>query len=762
MKRFNTLDYQLIAKRQLLEHLFYIVKNIVQRQEKVVFKAPTGAGKTIVMCETLYDFSTQIKTNNYLQNRNFAYIWLAPNELHYQSLTSFRTFFEDSRVIRPITFNDITDDKLLPHDLLFLNWQSISNEGNILIRENETGRNLPNFINTTKIDGTEIIVIIDEAHLYGTKGEKALQVLRLLDAKIEIDISATPLTRSDYEVIIKRQEVVNAQMIKKGVHLNPNISQTQQGKDDADIALLKTALAKRKELAYYYEAIGEKINPLLLVQLPSETQKLTESDNEIKTKVVEYLATQGLTMQNHRVAIWLSNDKVNLEGIEQPNNMVDVLLFKQAIALGWDCPRAAVLVAFRELNHPSFSIQTLGRILRMPQQKHYVNEALNYGYVFTNLQSNIIQIQPDEIDYFPPKPAYRKEMYEEQKLSTHFMESTLVRNRIGLHFKTALFRTAEKMYGLLHLGDTPDAPYFTNIEIMKNRLVDVLIKDVHIQIPENVYLDGTDVSAISVEKTANFAKTNYQLEQLFNRFCIQSCDDYQKDGSWERIKYHTKLLFLEYFGVDDYQTYKAVLSYPQFFTDLLNIAIEEYGRIMEQVAKNKTSLVKEELWEVPLFKIYSHQHVAYDFAEHILDPLYVRKKEDGTLTDSINEFEFIQYLESNKPYIHWWYKNGTTPKIDFAVAYINTQGQESLFYPDILMLLKNGTLCFFDPKTPESDKNMVAKHNALINYMDKHKTNTKKMVGGIALHHKGTWRYASKTITNAFDVNGWEVLHFQT
>jgi type III restriction enzyme len=44
---------------------------------------------------------------------------------------------------------------------------------------------------------------------------------------------------------------------------------------------------------------------------------------------------------------------------------------------------------------PIFSIQTVGRIMRMPEpdKGHYENEILNYGYVYTNLDN--IEIQED-------------------------------------------------------------------------------------------------------------------------------------------------------------------------------------------------------------------------------------------------------------------------------------------------------------------------------------------------------------------------------
>jgi type III restriction enzyme len=50
---------------------------------------------------------------------------------------------------------------------------------------------------------------------------------------------------------------------------------------------------------------------------------------------------------------------------------VSFLLFKQAAATGWDCPRASVLVMFREIKNPTFAIQTVGRILRMPFGTHF-------------------------------------------------------------------------------------------------------------------------------------------------------------------------------------------------------------------------------------------------------------------------------------------------------------------------------------------------------------------------------------------------------
>ena len=52
-----------------------------------------------------------------------------------------------------------------------------------------------------------------------------------------------------------------------------------------------------------------------------------------------------ITVENGKLAVWLSEEKSNtLPNIEKRDNEVEVLIFKQAIALGWDCPRASILV----------------------------------------------------------------------------------------------------------------------------------------------------------------------------------------------------------------------------------------------------------------------------------------------------------------------------------------------------------------------------------------------------------------------------------
>ena len=55
---------------------------------------------------------------------------------------------------------------------------------------------------------------------------------------------------------------------------------------------------------------------------------------------MEYLSVQGITEQNGKLAVWLSGEKNQSGRYFKPDNMVEVLLFKQAIALGLGLPKS--------------------------------------------------------------------------------------------------------------------------------------------------------------------------------------------------------------------------------------------------------------------------------------------------------------------------------------------------------------------------------------------------------------------------------------
>ena len=151
-----------------------------------------------------------------------------------------------------------------------------------------------------------------------------------------------------------------------------------------------------------------------MIQLPNDTSDTLSNDEKtIAEEMKAYLQDMcNISVENGKLAVWLSKDKSpNLDTITKADDMTEVLLFKQAIALGWDCPRASVLLIFRELKSMTFTTQTVGRILRMPEQRFYRDDRLNHGYVYTNLSEDIIQIVGDDMNYLSTIFANRRQEF---------------------------------------------------------------------------------------------------------------------------------------------------------------------------------------------------------------------------------------------------------------------------------------------------------------------------------------------------------------
>uniref|UniRef100_UPI0040486A62 hypothetical protein n=1 Tax=Flavobacterium sp. TaxID=239 RepID=UPI0040486A62 len=385
-----------------------------------------------------------------------------------------------------------------------------------MIKENETNKNLYSFINKAKLNDAEIIVIIDEEHMFAnTKtAKRANEVLQKIYPKVEIRVSATPTSNSDYRTLVERQDVIAEEMIKEGIILNPALDTIQQQGRSLEEILLEQALSKREELRQAYEELGVKINPLLLIQLPNDSSDNNTADDEKYIDVVlqNLEVKYNITVNNNKLAVWLSGRKDNVEDIEKPDNMVEVLLFKQAIALGWDCPRAGVLLIFRELTSTTFTIQTVGRILRMPEQKHYPNPLLNQGYVFTNLSKNQIEVVQDDMSYITMNKARRIENYMPVHLDSTYINTRIVRNRLGAKFRTALYEVAELNWELSR--DNGEENYYeTNKQLLKKRFINTDINTIEIVIPENVLLTGEAETQL-VTDTARFAKTPSELARF--------------------------------------------------------------------------------------------------------------------------------------------------------------------------------------------------------------------------------------------------------
>ena len=285
-------DYQRKAVRELKQKMIEML-NLPDERQKLVFKAPTGSGKTVMTSALLDELTQELPENGDCIYTRVAWVWIAPNKLHQQSYRSMRNFFSETRSLRPVMFDECDHlEGLQQGDVLFLNWESINKDNAVMIRDNEQNRTLFELLRRTRIqNNVPIVVVIDEEHMFGGRNAmKSEKVLKSINPKIELRISATPVTMSFQAVEVRRSEVVAEEMIKKGVELNPNVrSSNEQTSLTVNQQLLVKALKKREELAKAYAEYG--INPLLLIQLPNDTSDTLSNDEKtIAEEMKEALA----------------------------------------------------------------------------------------------------------------------------------------------------------------------------------------------------------------------------------------------------------------------------------------------------------------------------------------------------------------------------------------------------------------------------------------------------------------------------------------
>ena len=776
------LKYQEKAVRQLVETTVNLL-GLNGNRRQVVLKAPTGAGKTVMASEMLATLTEELQSRSDLPFLQVAFIWIAPNKLHQQSYFRMKNFFTETKLLKPVMFDELDQSDGIIHqgEVLFVNWESINSKNNLIVRDNEQGLSLYDIARKTREENIPIIVVIDEEHLFWTKtADKSKAVLEKINAKVEIRISATPKTKAEYLVNIDRQEVIREEMIKEGVLLNPDVTSGYANDIALNEHLINKALEKRQQIADAYKKEGVNINPLLLIQLPNDTtDAMTADDTKIMEQVVQYLdVMQGINTDNHRLAVWLSKQKTNLEDIERNDNITEVLLFKQAIALGWDCPRAAVLLIFRKLTSDTFTVQTVGRILRMPEQRFYRNPLLNKGYVYTDISKDKIQIVADDMDYLHKAVLHavrRNGLDNVQLVSYYEVRRSADRNRLGPDFRKVLTKTFEDMWTTITPLPIPflfedegevsdDEEIDVQSTIAKNRQtaerqrIRLDVKNVNIEIPADIFFQNDVNTTIETGQKAKFTRTAGEVDRVYIDWCRQMLSGYEKAHSTGVLANYLLEAMENLFELFETEAKKVVLYHENRpkFADVVSKALARYSRILEQRQQEaKKRSFEQYEWEVPEDRTYTEEnHVIKDKMEdHALLPFIELR------TASTPEQEFAIFLESHRDSIDWWYKNGDSGREHYAVAYTNSQGDKSLFYVDFVIKMNNGQVFLFDTKTENSDPDAPQKHNALLDYMQNEENSPKHLQGGIIVHdinHSGNWLYSPLPIDNTYDTRGWD------
>jgi len=760
-----------------IENLVKSVSELLQSpaENKIcVFQSPTGSGKTFMVARFIEDFITE----NLDHELCFLWVSIGKGELHKQSKRSLERYFADFPPVHLLEDEFFgSKPEIAQNEVVVVNWEKLYNKyssgeqkgewKNRLMRDGEFV-NFRQVLENTK-ENRKIILIIDESHFAGDAA-RTNELREIINADVTLEMSATPrIIPSAFDVaenraravFVNSNEVIEEGMIKKELIINENLDDLASDENTSQEIIMKAAFEKRWALKQHFENEGVKINPLCLIQLPNADAGETK-----KEAVKDFLYQNNITEENGKLAIWLSEEKSdNLQEISNFDSTVEFLIFKQAIDTGWDCPRAHILVKLRDTQSIIFEIQTVGRILRMPEQKHYATGALNIGYIFTNIPSITVKKEEYNPNIIKRLRATRKEIYKELKLKSYY------KNRVDFGTLTISFHEVLKDVFCEYFEIERNPTMINTLENnqkLKAKGLSVATENYE----ENILIDkeinsnlfdklSGDLSR-NTDKTISAKLSDGDLQDVFESVIKANLNGFAPKKSVERAKTSIYLWFKEYLGFDVWkgndgaikvQSLFLNVSNQEIFAMLLNKATGLYKPQQKAEVAAKIAETCED-WDIP--KEESYNENTDEKTENqlcIYTPCYLNK------TRSTPEKEFEKHLETKGNAIDWWYKNGEHKKTYFGIKYIEDDFPQT-FYPDYIVQLNNGTLFIGDTKAGNTAKESKLKAEALQAYIAEQNANSKNLVGGIIIKANNQWRLNRQT-TYQYDKNnltGWVFL----
>jgi type III restriction enzyme len=372
-------------------------------------RVPTGGGKTWLAAKSVALVNTQL-----LRTPHSVVLWLVPSKtIRDQTVRGLKDrqhpLNAALREAGPVTVLELTEAKSIKRATLDTSTVVIVATRQAFQVEDEESRKvyessgalMHHFENLTPAqrdgllkDGDTVpyslanvlrlrrpFVVVDEAH--NSRTELAFDTLARFCPSGIMELTATPdMERTPSNVLhsVSAAQLKAEQMIKL-----PVVLETEQNWQQC----LSDGIARRSGL----QALADEerrggapyLRPIVLIQSEPRRTGLDTLDFE---RVRQEL------MNNHNIPeeeiVVATSEEKGLEkidtdyplGISDPACKVKFVITQRALAEGWDCPFAYVLVSMASLHSATAVEQLLGRVLRQPGAKHRAAQALNQSYAF--------------------------------------------------------------------------------------------------------------------------------------------------------------------------------------------------------------------------------------------------------------------------------------------------------------------------------------------------------------------------------------------
>jgi type III restriction enzyme len=722
---------------KLKEFQLNAVKSLFEAMDKpardIILKSPTGSGKTIILTYFMHQYIQSFPKT--------VFVWLTPGKgnLEEQSKAKMDKYIHASQTK---LLSDVMTAGFEENDSAFINWEKLTKKGNNALKDSER-TNFLEHIQHALDSGLRFVVIVDESHQNNTV--KADEIIQYFHTDKIIRCSATPKGIKNAEIIeIAEADVIAEGLIKKLLVINEDFPQKVETESQTGF-LLERAYDKQRKLRAAFLSAGKDINPLIVVQIPNKSEVLQD-------EVERWFETQGVTFENGQLAVWLSDRHENLEGIEENDAQSVAVIIKQAVATGWDCPRAHILVKLRDNMDETFEIQTIGRIRRMPEAKHYNSDLLDSCYLYTldeKFTAGVkMSLGKGALEAYT---IFLKNEYKSITLTSE-QRTMVTQTRNPQAALTAVAKYFEKEY---HTGGNK-AENATRLQTAGFILDEDIVR--HTISGETATLDfqAAGMNEIDVTEKLDTHRHGRDYHQKIGKIGLEIGMEYSYMNTIirklfdKKFSYSRKILALEP---------RAVYSFVLNNADRLRHIVREAMAVELAQLQLGIKQVSKSPFHIPQSCLFTFDSTAKTQTE-MRKNVYQGYLSSAEVRSS-SERKFEKFCESADS-VEWVYKNGDKGSEYLSIVYMDNSEKQKNFFPDYIIGVNGGiwiveTKGGFDRSGNSQDIDLYTpkKFAVLKDYLDRY-----ELKGGVVRYDEKSEELCICTDSYSDDIRDdcWKVL----